>query len=454
MVKLSVDEIRRKAEHHDGVLADLEEISLHQMEIEKLEVIGKVCRRLRILYLQNNIISKMENLYHMKDLRYINLALNNVTKIEGIKSCEFLNKLDMTANFINFESLRESVDNLAEMEHLKELFVLGNPFMNPKKDLEKGDETIAWDYGRQYLIARLPQLNVIDGKEITLTERIMSEHLLEDLEKQLDILAEARQRELDAKARVEEEFDEDAWTPEARTHMYREMAEHKEEKETQRKQNQYEPRDFEQEHEEAVKRARERKRNGRIRQCNEGNFKFSVEDDDGNNNCVLRLSLPRFLNSALIDTDVHPDHVVVVAKNKRFCILWPEEVHSEKTKAERSTTTGELKLIAPKVSEKRKFSSKMGQSTTTLIPEIKSKASNKKKTVSKRPIPSLSLAEQMLADAAVDYRNIVPQVEDIEKEKTDSKPLIELMEKDSPINKSFNEFEVDHYDENDVPPLE
>jgi hypothetical protein len=34
--------IKKKTEHHDGLLQDLEEISLHQLEIEKIEVIGCV----------------------------------------------------------------------------------------------------------------------------------------------------------------------------------------------------------------------------------------------------------------------------------------------------------------------------------------------------------------------------------------------------------------------------
>lgn len=85
MARITEDLIRKKAEHHDGLLTDLEELSLHQLEIERIEVVGTLCRKLKILYLQNNIIPKIENIYHLKDLRYLNLALNNVTKIEGLR---------------------------------------------------------------------------------------------------------------------------------------------------------------------------------------------------------------------------------------------------------------------------------------------------------------------------------------------------------------------------------
>jgi protein TilB len=101
------------------------------------QVLGATCRGLKILYLQNNIIPRMENLHHLKDLQYLNLALNNISKIEGLgsvvmiilhqivvrrdgqgltarchRSCEFLNKLDLTVNFIDFDTLEESIRHL------------------------------------------------------------------------------------------------------------------------------------------------------------------------------------------------------------------------------------------------------------------------------------------------------------------------------------------------------
>lgn len=85
MVRLTEAQIRKRCEHHDGILADLEEISLHQLEIERIEAIGTLCRKLRILYLQNNIIPKIEGLHHLKDLQYLNLTLNNITLIEGLR---------------------------------------------------------------------------------------------------------------------------------------------------------------------------------------------------------------------------------------------------------------------------------------------------------------------------------------------------------------------------------
>lgn len=109
MPRITVELLRKRSEHNEGIISTLEEISLHQEELEKIEVIGTLCRKLRILYLQNNIIEKIEDLTHMKDLRYLNLALNNISRIEGLGSCEFLNKLDLTVNFIDFDTLEESI---------------------------------------------------------------------------------------------------------------------------------------------------------------------------------------------------------------------------------------------------------------------------------------------------------------------------------------------------------
>lgn len=53
-----------------------------QEELESInDTLGCNCRRLKILYLQNNIIGKMQNLHHMKELEYLNLALNNISKV-------------------------------------------------------------------------------------------------------------------------------------------------------------------------------------------------------------------------------------------------------------------------------------------------------------------------------------------------------------------------------------
>lgn len=90
MARITVELLRRRSEHNEGELSTLEEISLHQFDLEKIENLDKYCRNLKILYLQNNIIPRMENLNRLKSLEYLNLALNNIKKIENIAGCESL----------------------------------------------------------------------------------------------------------------------------------------------------------------------------------------------------------------------------------------------------------------------------------------------------------------------------------------------------------------------------
>ena len=48
------------------MLENLEELSLHQQNIEEIELLGHVCRHLKILYLQNNLIQRISGLHRLK----------------------------------------------------------------------------------------------------------------------------------------------------------------------------------------------------------------------------------------------------------------------------------------------------------------------------------------------------------------------------------------------------
>ena len=63
-------------------------VQFPQEELESIhETLGCNCRRLKILYLQNNIIGEMRNLHHMKELEYLNLAVNNISKVRVLSCC-------------------------------------------------------------------------------------------------------------------------------------------------------------------------------------------------------------------------------------------------------------------------------------------------------------------------------------------------------------------------------
>lgn len=177
MVRITEQLLRSKAEHNECKLTDLEEIALHQLDIEKIEVFDKLCRHIQILLLQNNQIDKIENLKRLKELKYINLALNNIEVIEGLEDCESLNKLDLTCNFICLKDLERSLINLKKCPSLRDLYLIGNPCTD-------------WEGCRSLTIAFLNNLKVLDGKEVLPSERISSQQkyfeLLDELDKEIE----------------------------------------------------------------------------------------------------------------------------------------------------------------------------------------------------------------------------------------------------------------------------
>ena len=157
----------KRAEHNEGLLSTLEEVALHQQGIERIEpLLARLCPRLRILYLQGNLICTIQHLHRLKDLEYLNLALNNVTRVQNLQRCESLRKLDLTANFVPKAALLGLAACLGGGHALRELHLVGNPCAD-------------WEGYRAFVVAALPQLERLvrvcsggrDGQEEALAVR-------------------------------------------------------------------------------------------------------------------------------------------------------------------------------------------------------------------------------------------------------------------------------------------
>mmetsp|Transcript_40016 Transcript_40016/g.52393 ORF Transcript_40016/g.52393 Transcript_40016/m.52393 type:complete len:197 (-) Transcript_40016:701-1291(-) len=118
----------------------------------------------------------MEGMNKLKELEYLNLAVNSVSKIEGIKRCESLNKLDLTLNFIDLEDLKDSCEEMEWCENLVELYMVGNPCTD-------------WEHFREYVIAKVPQLLRVDGHDVSRSERLTAKTKLNDYEYELEEIA-------------------------------------------------------------------------------------------------------------------------------------------------------------------------------------------------------------------------------------------------------------------------
>lgn len=294
-------------------------------------------------------------------------------------------------------------NHLKPLQHLRELYMLGNPSQSN------------WPDGgfQEYVIASLPQLELLDGKEIHKSDRIKALQVFAARQRYLreqaavvraekakqqaeEAALDALEKEKEAQAKALEEAEQGVievlshqatdvsaqskrtesepqkpkksvlgsdekvpYTPHTRREMYMELAEQKETEEARKRENQPKERNIEAEHAEALRKVRLQEQQDdserAIRQCNEGKWDFRFFDEIFE--VVLEVDLPRFLDTSLIDVDVHPSYVSIVAKNKLLRLRFPELVHSDAGKAERSKVTGTLRLTLPKahVSETQKL---------------------------------------------------------------------------------------------------
>ncbi|XP_068423998.1 dynein axonemal assembly factor 11 isoform X2 [Clinocottus analis] len=352
---ITEDMVRRRAEHNECEIFSLEEVSLHQQDIERIEHLERWCRDLKILYLQSNLIARIENVGRLKKLQYLNLALNNIEVIENLEGCESLQKLDLTVNFVGLVS---SVLSLQHNELLTELFLVGNP-------CDQFD-----DY-RQYVVAALPQLQWLDGTEISRSERLQAARGLEQAKRRVRKQEEEhlRRRATEKEAMKEkgdeerkpgskgaapvenqenqenqedEQLDEErreqefwntpcAFTPESRLEAHRHMEEKKKGKKKREEKQPKAPRTL-------------ITADGRVMNVNEPKLDFSLTEDEENNTIVLNLQVYKHLDSSLLDVDIQPTFARVKVKGKMFQVVLPAEVKPDSSTAQRSQTTGHLLL--------------------------------------------------------------------------------------------------------------
>ncbi|GLV39447.1 touch insensitive larva B [Carabus blaptoides fortunei] len=332
MVHITEEIIRKRSEHNEQQICTLEELSLHQEYIEKIEHIQDWCRGLQILLLQGNLIARIENLQKLKRLQYLNLAINNIEVVENLERCESLEKLDLTLNFIGN---LESVTSLKMNIHLHELFLTGNPCA----------EFTGYRY---YLIQKLPQLRSLDGREITRTERLeaaqmfdVSEtNILRDQAKYLKLRSEQRARLAGLyKKNVSDNVhwrEESEHCPEVRLEMARRYQKTKlEEKQAEDKKLNKPETLF--------------SKDGRPLNVNQPKLNFNlVENPDM---LELQLEVYKYLDTELLKVDLNPMYVTINVKGRIFQLVFPEDINVDNSVIQRSSTTGHLLLRMPKSSK-------------------------------------------------------------------------------------------------------
>ena len=136
-----------------------------------------------MLYLQQNIIEKIENLFDFSKLVCLNLAHNKLTSIEGLDGCVSLKNLDISHNNIpaitNCQQLKElpaltSLDMRSNLMEDHEEFI---PFFKEMPDLIalylKGNPAVRKisNYRKNFTI-NIPALGYLDERPIFDYERL------------------------------------------------------------------------------------------------------------------------------------------------------------------------------------------------------------------------------------------------------------------------------------------
>ena len=156
-------------------------------------------------------------------MEYLNLCVNSIRKIEGLKRCESLQKLDLTLNFIDVEDLQESCEELEWCPDLRELHLTGNP-------CDK------WEHYKDYVVGKVPQLKRLDGNLLERGYKLECKNKVAALEKELEKVAKENvlRKEFEKK---EGKHNPDAWCPENRWRDYVEEQERQKKQEEEREAN-------------------------------------------------------------------------------------------------------------------------------------------------------------------------------------------------------------------------
>ncbi|XP_011554633.3 protein tilB [Plutella xylostella] len=341
MVFITVELVRKSAEHHDRELAPLEEIALHQKNIEKIEYLQDWCPKLKILLLQSNLIAKIENLNKLKYLNYLNLAMNNIEVIENLDRCESLQKLDLTLNFIGNIV---SVESLVNIYNLETLYLTGNPCVD-------------YDNYRHFVVGTLPQLTSLDGHDIERSERIQAlqnlPHIRSDILFEQENYRHLRRKQ---KTRLDQNINEkwekvykDMDPDERNKKFWSEKCEHAPEVryEMERMRQMKLQAESEDKNDEKPRELKLFAPDGRPYNLNQAKIDFTFSDWDPDQ-YTLDLAVYKYMDTSLVDVDVQSNYVRATIKEKIFQLHLPEEVDTVNSKAQRSQTTGHLVITMPK----------------------------------------------------------------------------------------------------------
>lgn len=303
---------------------------------------------------------------HTQELRYLNLAINNITLIEGLDRCESLQKLDLTLNFVPVEHL-SSVSTLLHCYDLRELSLMGNPCCQ-------------WSGYRKYVIGTLQSLKCLDSFHISCKERDGALLSLPALKDELKALSERKcpedpeianqfhsttsndnDEKLNVRSNgqlVSSQGEHVGWCPAARFSHWKEMEQREQEKASCLEINS----DFSSL--ENLHQSYPRTKHKSLPpldpdtdplQCNEGKWEYTLHENVEPPMTYAHLGPCMLLSVALepeidvhmIEIDIHPRCVRLLARGSLFQLRLLHDVLCDESVAQRSKATGRLNIYMP-----------------------------------------------------------------------------------------------------------
>jgi protein TilB len=87
---------------------------------------------------------------------------------------------------------------------------------------------------------------------------------------------------------------------------------------------------------------------GEVRQLNQGKYEWRFDETPDKTSVVFEIKVPKFMDTQHMNVDLHPDYIRLDIKGKFTQLNIPENILVEKSKVQRSTTTGVLQITMPK----------------------------------------------------------------------------------------------------------
>ena len=91
------------------------------------------------------------------------------------------------------------------------------------------------------------------------------------------------------------------------------------------------------------------RKDGDIRQCNEGKFSYQLKEYDDPDYSFFELEVPKHLDTSQLVVNINPKWVSVKVKNKLIQLKLTEEIVIHESKTERSQITGYLVIKMKKL---------------------------------------------------------------------------------------------------------